>query len=157
MYLRVKARTLLSISFVLLATGCAGGGGGGETPVPIQLKASAGARLNPDEYGNSLPTAVRVYQLKGTARLGSVELGSLLREPKESLGEDFLSFEEVFLEPKGSVEKAIGREKDARYVLVVGVFRRPTGEAWRTLFELPKPGKKSLVDVVLDEYRIAPR
>lgn len=143
---------------LLFLAGCAGGaaaGGGGATPGPMQLKVTAGARLNPDEYGNSLPTAVRVYQLKGAGKVGSADLSALLRDPKEVLGDDFLSMEEVFVEPKGSAEKTIAREKDARAVMVVAIVRRPSGDAWRLVYELPSGGKTALLDVAVEEYRIS--
>lgn len=125
-------------------------------PGPIRIEVKASTRLNPDELGNSLPTAVRLYQLKSVARTGSAELGPLLRDPKEVLGEDFLSVEEVFVEPGGTAVKTISREKDTRAVLVVGVFRRPTGDAWRVVKELPSPRSVEL-SYQLDEYRIVPR
>lgn len=158
MYPRVMVRALVSASVLLLAAGCASAGpGGGATPGPIQLKVTAGPRLNPDEYGNSLPTAVRVYQLKGAGKTGSADLGALLREPKEVLGEDLLAMEEVFVEPGGSADKTVAREKDARVALVVAVVRRPSGDAWKIVYELPSGGKPSVIDVSVDEYRIAGR
>ncbi len=153
---RVRVRALITAAAVV-AAGCAGGAGAGATPVPLRLKVTAGPRLNPDEYGNSLPTAVRVYQLKSAAKTGSADLSALLRDPKEVLGDDFLAVEEVFVEPKGSAEKVIAREKDARVVMVVAVVRRPSGDAWRLVYELPSGGLRASIDVAVDEYRIVHR
>lgn len=150
-------RALVPAALLALAAGCAAGSPGGATPAPIQLKVTAAARLNPDEYGNSLPTAVRVYQLKSASKTGAADLSALLRDPKEVLGEDFLAVDEVFVEPKGAAEKTIPREKGARAVMVVAVVRRPSGDAWRLVYELPSSGKTAALDVAVDEYRIVGR
>ena len=113
-------------------------------------------RLNPDEQGNSLPTAVRVYQLKGVGKTSSAELGALLREPKEVLGEDFLGVEEVFVEPNGAAQKTISREKDTRALMVVAVVRRPSGDGWRLVKELTSTDPVDLA-VTVDEYRLVQR
>jgi hypothetical protein len=65
--------------------------------------------------------------------------------------------DEVFVEPRGAAEKTIAREKDARAVVVVGVFRRPSGEGWRDVVELRSGAKRTELVYVLDEYRIARR
>lgn len=125
-------------------------------PGPIRLQVTAGARLNPDEQGNSLPTAVRVYQLKGVGKTSSADLGALLREPKEVLGEDFLGVEEVFVEPNGAAQKTISREKDTRALMVVAVVRRPSGDGWRLVKELTSTDPVDLA-VTVDEYRLVQR
>jgi type VI secretion system protein VasD len=154
---RPTQRALAAAALLALAAGCAAGPAGGAAPAPLRLTVTAAARLNPDEYGNSLPTAVRVYQLKSAARTGAADLAALLREPKEVLGEDLLGMDEVFVEPKGSAEKTIAREKDARAVMVVAVVRRPSGDGWRLVYELPSSGKTTALDVTVDEYRIVGR
>jgi type VI secretion system protein VasD len=154
----VKLRSLGLVPLVALATGCSLlPGKGAKEPSPIRLSVTAGPRLNPDEQGESLPTAVRVYQLKSAAKLEGLELSALLRSPKELLGDDLLTAEEIFLEPRGSAEKVMTREKDARAVLVFGVFRRPAGTTWRDVVELPPPGKATKLDYALDEYHLVRR
>jgi type VI secretion system protein VasD len=154
----VTLRSLAVLPLLSLAAGCALiPGREAKPPSPLHLRVSAGARLNPDEQGESLPTAVRVYQLRSAAKAERAELAPLLRDPKETLGDDFLAVDEVFVEPRGAAEKTIAREKDARAVVVVAVFRRPSGEAWRDVVELPAGGKRTRLEYVLDEYRIARR
>jgi type VI secretion system protein VasD len=141
----------------LCAAGCSLFSGQGEkAPVPLRLRVSASARLNPDERGESLPTAVRLYQLKAATRAKAVDLGVLLRDPKEALGEDFVSVDELFVDPGGSSEKTVTIDKAARAVAVVAVFRRPSGESWREVVEL-QGGRSLDLQYVLDEYRISRR
>jgi type VI secretion system VasD/TssJ family lipoprotein len=144
----VAALSLLAVAGCSLVPGREPG-----PPGPIRLQVKAGTRLNPDELGNSLPTAVRVYQLKGVGKTSSAELGALLREPKEVLGEDLLGVEEVFVEPNGAVEKTISREKETRALMVVAVVRRPSGDGWRIVKELTSRDPVE-VAVTVDEYRL---
>jgi type VI secretion system protein VasD len=123
----------------------------------LRLRVSAAARLNPDDRGASLPTAVRVYQLKADAKARSVDLGALLRDPRESLGDEFVSFDELFVDPGASSEKTVTIDKAARAVAIVAVFRRPAGEWWRDVVELPSSGRSVELEYVLDEYRISRR
>lgn len=130
---------------------------GEKAPPPVHLRISAAARLNPDERGESLPTAVRVYQLKGAARVRALDLGPLLRDPKEALGEDLVAVDELFVDPAGTTERTISTDKAARALAVVAVFRRPAGESWRDVVELPAGGRALELGYHLEEYRITRR
>lgn len=141
-----------------LALGLAGCSLFGErAPAPLRLRVSASARLNPDDRGESLPTAVRVYQVKDVARARNVEMGPLLRDPKEALGEGFLTYDEVFVDPGARAEKTVALDKAARAVAIVAVFRRPAGESWRDVIELPSSGRSLKLEYDLDEYRMSRR
>lgn len=149
-----------SVPLFALIAGCSlipGRDSGPQAPSPIRLSVSAAPRLNPDENGASLPTAVRVHQLRSAAKAEGVELSALLQDAKAVLGEDLLAVEEVFLEPGSSAEKTMAREKDAQAVLVVAVFRRPAGSSWRDVVQLPPPKKKTELAYALDEYRLSRR
>jgi type VI secretion system protein VasD len=123
---------------------------------PMRLQIEAGARLNPDDGGHSLPTIVRVYQLRSAAKARTVELTDLLRDPKDALGEDLLSTEELLLSPGQTIERTLTREPEARAVLVAAVVRRPAGVSWRDVVELPPTKTKNLA-YVLQEYRLTAR
>jgi type VI secretion system protein VasD len=125
-------------------------------PGPVRLQIQAGARLNPDDGGHALPTIVRVYQLRSAAKARTVELTELLRDPKEALGEDLLTTEELLLSPGQTVERTLTREPEARAVLVAAVVRRPAGVSWRDVIELSRAKTKTLA-YVLEEYRLTAR
>jgi type VI secretion system protein VasD len=132
-------------------------GQGEKAPAPVHVRISASARLNPDERGESLPTAVRIYQLKGAAKARGAELAPLLHDPKEALGEEFIAVDELFVDPAGASERTVAMDKAAQAVMVVAVFRRATGDAWRDVVTLPQGGKALELGYVLDEYRIVRR
>ena len=146
----------LSAALAVLVSGCGLLGGGQPTPQPLRVQVTAAERLNPDDQGASLPTLVRVYQLKSAARARSVELTDLLRDPKAALGEDLLAVEEVLLMPGQAIDKRLPRERDARAVLIAAVVRRPVALTWRDVVELS--GKTVPHHAYsLEEYRLSRR
>lgn len=151
-------RTIGSLAAaIFLLAGCSLLGlGKPSSPGPMRLQIEAGARLNPDDGGHPLPTMVRVYQLRSAAKARTVELTDLLRDPKEALGEDLLSTEELLLSPGQTVERTLTREPEARAVLVAAVVRRPAGVSWRDVVELPAKKTRNLT-YVLEEYRLTAR
>ncbi len=146
------------VAAILLFSGCSLLGlSKPSTPGPLRLQIRAADRLNPDDSGRSLPTLVRVYQLGSAARARTVELTDLLRDPKEALGGELLSIEELLLSPGQTVERTLTREPDARAVLVAAVVRRPAGVSWRDVVELSPAKKQKSLAYVLEEYRLTAR
>lgn len=150
-------RSIGSLAATFLLAGCSLLGlAKPSSPGPMRLQIEAAARLNPDDGGRSLPTLVRVYQLRSAAKARTVELTDLLRDPKEALGEDLLATEELLLSPGQTVQRTLTREPQARAVLVAAVVRRPAGVSWRDVVELPASKTKNLA-YVLEEYRLTSR
>ncbi len=149
--LRWKAGALL----VAVSTGCALFGKGGESPPsPFDVTVTAAQRLNPDDGGESLPTLVRLYQLKSAGKLESADFDHMYRVPKETLGDDLLRVDEMLLSPGGTAQQRIERDKAARTLAVVPIVRRPTGKSWRTVVELPPPEKGGRFAFFIEGYRI---
>jgi type VI secretion system protein VasD len=140
---------------VLALNGC-GLFGGETTPAPVDLTVTAAARLNPDDSGQSLPTVIRVYQLKATSRAEAAQFEDIYRRDKEVLGEDLLQVDEVVLSPGETARKTVASDKGARAVMVVGVFRKPSGNGWRIITELAK-GKAAHLQFRAEDYRIERR
>jgi type VI secretion system protein VasD len=130
--------------------------GGESTPAPVEVTVTAAARLNPDDSGQSLPTIIRIYQLKAASKAEGAMFEDLYRRDKELLGEDLLQVDEVVLSPGETVRKAVAGDKGARAVMVLGVFRRPSGNGWRIITELQK-GKSAPLDFRAEDYRIERR
>lgn len=124
---------------LLVLEGCSLFGGDG-APAPLDVTVEAGARLNPDDSGQSLPTVVRIYLLKATSKASAAQYEDIYRRDKEALGEDLVQVDEVVLSPGDTVRRTIPGDKAARALMVVGVFRRPAGTGWRAIVDLPKGG-----------------
>lgn len=105
----------------------------------IKVKLVTSDRLNMDEEGNSLPTILRVFQLKAETTIKNADFEGLWRDPKEALGEDFLTMSEVTVYPSSEETMEFPREDDAAFIAVMGVFRKQTGTGWRLWKPIPSP------------------
>jgi len=125
---------------------------GGE---PMEIEIAAADRLNPDERGDSLPTAIRIYQLKSAARLEGAEFEQIYGAAQETLGPDLIRVEEFTLLPGEKLRRRFERDRSARVLALVAIVRRPTGNSWRALADLPPrgPGLRFLAE----GYRIERR
>jgi type VI secretion system protein VasD len=130
--------------------------GGGGAPGPIDVEIVAAERLNPDEANQSLPTLVRLLQLKAAGKLEAADFGAVYRGDKEALAEDLLQVDELVVSPGETVSKRLTRDKEAAVLGVVGVFRRPSGGTWRRIVELPRGSRAAKVLVRLEDYRVEP-
>jgi type VI secretion system protein VasD len=130
--------------------------GGGGAPGPVDVEIVAAERLNPDEANQSLPTLVRLLQLKAAGKLEAADFGAVYRGDKEALAEDLLQVDELVVSPGETVSKRLARDKEATVLGVVGVFRRPSGGTWRRIVELPRGSKAAKVRVRLEDYRVEP-
>jgi type VI secretion system protein VasD len=141
-----------------------------DAPEPLILTLRAADRLNPDDAGQSLATAVRVYQLKKADKLGEATLDDLIEKGKELLGADVLGEEELTLQPGEKQQRTLERPAEMGFIGVVAMFRRPTGNGWRLMHRLPafdtkhchppadgKPRAPLSVQVLLEESRVDAR
>ncbi len=142
----------IALLAALTLNGC-GLFGGEKAPVPVDVTVTAAARLNPDDAGQSLPTVIRIYQLKSASKAENAQYEDIYRRDKEVLGDDLLQVDEVVLSPGDIARRTVSGEKGARAVMVVGVFRKPSGNGWRIITELPK-GKSAPLQFRAEDYRI---
>lgn len=105
--------------------------------VPLTLTGSP--RLNLGEKGEALATVVRLYQLKSANKLPGLSFDDLLDHDKEALGEDFLTVQEVTVNPRETANLQVKRNPDAVLLLAVALFRQPTGTAWKATRKLVTP------------------
>lgn len=138
-------------------------------PPPIALLLEASERLNPDDRGNSLSTIVQVLQLKDIRRLEASDFQDVWQRPKEVLEDDLIASDELTLQPGQSLTRQLARDPKTTYIVVVGVFRRPAGQVWRSLLRLPevtpelcaavkKPGAQPPpLHFYLEDYRVEAR
>jgi type VI secretion system protein VasD len=109
------------------------------TPEPVRVSLQASQHLNPGEHGEALATVVRLYQLKGTAKIANASFDDLLDHDRDALGEDFLSVQEVTINPGDRLDPAILRNPDTNTLGAVALFRQPAGTTWRAIIKLPPP------------------
>lgn len=131
-------RALAALLALGTLAGCAHTGSAPcDTPPPFHLTLRAGEQLNQDAQGRALPTAVRVLQLKSTARLEELDPAALWERGEELLGAELVATDELTVSPGEVVERWVRRAPEARTVVVAGLFRQPSGTAWRSVQPLP--------------------
>jgi type VI secretion system protein VasD len=152
---RIWGTAALAATLVLTA-GCAWFGGGKDEPSPVEVTIAAGQRLNPDERGDALPTMFRVYLLGSAAKAEAASYEDLYRGVKEALGEDVIAGDELVLSPGETATKRLVGDKPARALLVLGVFRRPSGTSWREIVPIER-GRPRAVTFRAEDYRVERR
>lgn len=150
---RVTRATAMAAALAAIAgSGCAFSRGA-EKGGAVDVTLTASPRLNPDETGQPLPTMFRLQLLGAASRAEAASYEELYRGDKETLGEDLLSLEEVVVSPGETVKKKIVSEKPARALLVVGIFRKPTGTSWRAIVPIAR-GRPRAVTLRAEDFRI---
>jgi type VI secretion system VasD/TssJ family lipoprotein len=69
---------------------------------PLRLSIEAAPQVNLDEKGKPLPTTLRIYQLKDTAKLETATFDDLLDHDKDTIGPDLVGVQEVVINPAGT-------------------------------------------------------
>lgn len=87
--------------------------------------------------GLSVPTLVRVYQLRERKSLDKASYEELLVDSQGTLGADLLEHRSLMLMPGQGVQFNQPMHQDARYVAVIALFRHPEAEAntWRQVLD----------------------
>jgi type VI secretion system VasD/TssJ family lipoprotein len=135
-----------------------------EPDLKITVKGSD--RLNMDEGGRSLAVVVRVYQLKSLKTLEDADFDKLWQHDRETLADDLASVDELTIDPADKKTVTVRRSPDAKYLVAIGLFRKPDGVAWRATrpirpvcsedehAEVKAPPPFLLVGFVAEDYRI---
>lgn len=102
----------------------------------LHLDFNAREALNTDANDMSalsVPTMVRVYQLRDSKAFEQLDYQSLLVDGDASLKADLLSSREVVVKPGTGALLNMPMEKEAKFVAVVGLFRMPDTQknSWR--------------------------
>lgn len=119
---------------------CAGTTPSCKVPRALEVEIETSDRVNSDAEGRSLPTLVRLYQLKDLSLFQMAEFNDIWQSAKQTLGETLIAVRELTTYPGQVVVERFERDEKADYLVGVAIFRNPVGSTWRTLSELPLPG-----------------
>jgi type VI secretion system protein VasD len=106
-------------------------------PEAFGIRITAAGLINPGEHGEPLATVVRIYQLKRPEKLTGASFDDILDRDKEALGSDLCEVQEVTLSPGETIPRAVKRAPDAGFIAAVALYRRPKGNDWRAVKQLP--------------------
>lgn len=104
----------------------------------LRLDFSARAAANTDAAdmnAMSVPTLLRVYQLRDRKAMERATYDSLLGNDDQLLSADLLDKQTVVVKPEEGAQLNVPLDKDAQFVVVVALLRTPDTEAnsWRLI------------------------
>ncbi|MCB2261648.1 MAG: type VI secretion system lipoprotein TssJ [Candidatus Thiosymbion ectosymbiont of Robbea hypermnestra] len=126
----------------LLLLGLAGGilpGCGGDPPreaTRLEAEVIAAADVNEDADGRALPIVVRLYELKTPGGFQGADFYGLYDRENEVLGANLLNREELNLRPGQRHRIAREPAPEARYLGVLGAFRKIDDAQWKAVYPL---------------------
>lgn len=119
----------------------------------INLSVAGSKTLNVDDGGDPLPVLVRIYQLKGKEKIEGADFISLWKGDQAILEGDLLDRQEITLLPDTQVVIKVDPKKEAEYLALMVLFRKPQGNGWREI--IPLKGKKvRSVEISVEEQAV---
>lgn len=104
----------------------------------VQLAIQTTKNINPTDDGESLPTVIRVFQLRGELAIDGLDFDDLWAvEEASELGESFLQMQELTMFPDKDEVRDLPIEDEATHVVAAALVRKPAATSWFTTFEIP--------------------
>jgi type VI secretion system protein VasD len=122
-------------------------------PEEFALKGVADQRVNLDVNGEPLSVVVRVIQLRDKNEFTRLSFDAAAnKSDTELFSKELVSVNEVVLMPGTTQEITDKLHPEARYVGVVGFFRRPDSQYWRMLFDARSVRNEGMIFIARDCY-----
>jgi type VI secretion system protein VasD len=127
---KTLSQIALTISTLLLFTACSSKG-----PIDLKMQSEASPVVNRDVNGKSLSLVLHVYQLKSKDEFNRLTFDALAsgKSASELLGNSLITQSEFVLLPGKENTLPFTLQVDTQYVGVVGFFRKPDAQFWRSL------------------------
>ncbi len=129
----------------------------------LHLDFSGRAAINTDDQGMSalsVPTLVRVYQLRDGKAFGKVSYDSLLSDSHTMLDTDLLDERAVLVRPGEGAQLSVPMDEAAQVVAVAALFRQPdmTANTWRLVLTRDDldPDRPRLVELADNRLTLRP-
>lgn len=108
-----------------------------DAPARLQLLAAASDAPNVDDGGAGWPVNLRIYELGRGPAPEALDLAALFADPKAVLGDMWIATHERTAFPAQRRDWTLELAPATAQVLVAGLFRRPTGDAWYLVHAVP--------------------
>ncbi len=122
---------LIGGSSVILLTAC-----GPEEPAALTLSAQGVSGMNPGPDGKDRPLILQVVQMSGAGAFDGADFFSL-QNPQAALGGEFVSVQQIVLQPGASQTVTIPVSAGASVIGIVAGFRNPEGKVFRVKTSAP--------------------
>lgn len=103
----------------------------------VNLDMQTGLSVNPDVSQKSLPVKVRVYQLSDKTAFEQATFRQLWLQDKQILGGSMLARQSLMMAPNSKQKLELDRNKKAKYLAAIAIFRDPNVGQWRALEKMP--------------------
>lgn len=115
-------------------------------PRTIAIKLHAGGNLNADSSGTPLALVARVYKLRqnGAFQQATYDTFTNPQKEKDVLGADLIEVKEVTLVPGQRYEVSEKVSREAGFVGVVALFRKPAAQRWKVTFPTEQAEKTGI-------------
>jgi type VI secretion system protein VasD len=113
----------------------------------ISLKIYASPSLNVSDDGQALGVVVRIYRLRSADNFQSAlpEVFGDKDKEKEAFGSELVSAREVVIKPGLHYETVDKFGREARFIGIVALFRKPADGRWRQVFDAARAEVSGIV------------
>lgn len=105
-----------------------------ELPLDIVVKGNEVQNLNPE--GQSMPVEVRAYMLSRRDTFDALDFDAIWKRGDEALGSTLLGSLAFTVFPGEEKINPVGAPIKVAYVAMIGLFRRPDGDQWRSVVDI---------------------
>lgn len=102
----------------------------------VRVNLSASADLNSNNYNESLPVIVRVYQLSDVKQFRNATFDQLWKADELLLGSDLIDKQELTIKPNAKLDYEFVQADGAEYIAIFAMFRKAEKNSWRWLHKL---------------------
>ena len=119
----------------------------------LQLRMTASAHVNPNEWGEAAPILIRVYELKSATAFETADYFTLHSDARKAIADDALVVDEFILRP-GDERDLIRKSNPAATAIGVLAGYRDLGKSvWRAVYRLPPAPDVSWYRAVLPDRK----
>jgi type VI secretion system protein VasD len=115
-------------------------------PRTIAIKLHAGTNLNADSGGAPLALVARVYKLRqnGAFQQATYDTFTNPQKEKDVLGADLIEVKEITLVPGQRYEVSEKVTREAGFIGIVALFRKPAAQRWKLTFPAEQAEKSGI-------------
>ena len=123
------------------------------TLTKLDLSLAAGEQLNPDLHGRPSPVVVRLLELRQPVAFENSDFFSLYERAEQILPKDWVSSEELQLQPGEHLALKLSVAPQSRYVGVLAAYRDLPQVQWRVVVPVA-PQRRTHAALILDELGV---
>jgi type VI secretion system protein VasD len=128
---------------LIALTGCASTGTASVTLV-------AADNINPSSVNSASPVVVKIFQLKDDEAFKRADFFGLYLHPKETLGDDYLTENEVMIAPGQTKEIKLNLNNNAHYLSVLVAYQNLDQAKWNDSKKISTFFGRTSLDIKLD-------